>query len=105
MLKAFTFSLLIISLFVCNTIFAQKTDSSKISKSKKYGSGIFSRTDSTMPYSPRRATYRSAILPGWGQATNKKYWKIPVVYAALGITGYIFFRNVKQYREARGAYS
>jgi hypothetical protein len=104
MLKAFTIFLFIISLFVCNDIFAQKTDTSRIRKSKKLGTGIFSRTDTTMPYSPRRATYRSAILPGWGQATNKKYWKIPVVYAALGVTTYIFFHNVKQYNEAKNAY-
>jgi len=104
MLKVFTIFLFIISLFVCNDSFAQKkADSLKIS-TKKYSSGIFSRTDTSMPYSPRRATYRSAIIPGWGQATNKKYWKIPIVYAALGVTTYIFFHNVKQYREAKNAY-
>ena len=104
MLKAFTIFLFTISLLVCNNIFAQKkTDSLKIS-SKKYNSGIFSKTDTSMLYSPRRATYRSAIIPGWGQATNKKYWKIPIVYAALGVTTYIFFHNVKQYNEAKNAY-
>ncbi|MEO6539716.1 MAG: DUF5683 domain-containing protein [Ferruginibacter sp.] len=109
MFKAVTFSLFIISLFVCNVIFAQADSlkvkiSTKNSESKKRNLGLFSKTDTTMPYSPRRATYRSAILPGWGQATNKKYWKIPVVYAALGVTTYIFFHNVKQYNEAKNAY-
>lgn len=55
-------------------------------------------------YSPRKAIIRSAILPGWGQYTNKKYWKIPLVYGALGTTGYLFFRNLNQYKEARNAY-
>ena len=55
-------------------------------------------------YSPRKAIIRSAILPGWGQYTNKKYWKIPIVYGALGTTGYLFFSNLNQYKEARNAY-
>lgn len=53
---------------------------------------------------PRRASIRSAIIPGWGQAYNKKYWKIPVIYAALGITGYIFFDNLQIYQDVRYAY-
>jgi hypothetical protein len=55
-------------------------------------------------YSPRKAIVRSAIIPGWGQAINKKYWKIPVVYAALGTTTYLFFRNLNQYQDAKNAY-
>jgi hypothetical protein len=53
---------------------------------------------------PKKATIRSAILPGWGQAYNKKYWKIPIIYGALGTTAYVFFYNVKTYRELRFAY-
>ncbi|KYP13936.1 DUF5683 domain-containing protein [Flavihumibacter sp. CACIAM 22H1] len=56
------------------------------------------------PHNPRKATIRSAIIPGWGQVYNKKYWKVPIVYAALGITGYVFFDNIKTYREVRFAY-
>jgi hypothetical protein len=55
-------------------------------------------------FSPKKATIRSAILPGWGQAYNKKYWKIPLVYGALGTTAGVFFFNVKTYRELRFAY-
>jgi len=62
------------------------------------------KTDSVKPYSPRKAIVRSAIVPGWGQITNKKYWKVPLVYGALGTTGYLFFRNLNQYKEAKRAY-
>ena len=55
-------------------------------------------------HSPRKATIRSAILPGWGQAYNKKYWKIPIVYGALGTAAGIFIYNVKNYRDLRFAY-
>jgi len=56
-------------------------------------------------HSPRIAAIRSAILPGLGQIYNKKYWKLPIVYAALGITGYIFVDNIKTYKEYRFAYA
>ncbi|HEX7902990.1 MAG TPA: DUF5683 domain-containing protein [Chitinophagaceae bacterium] len=59
----------------------------------------------TKKNTPRIAAIRSAIVPGLGQIYNKKYWKVPIVYAALGITGYIFFDNIKTYREYRFAYS
>ena len=81
-------------------LFAQQ-DSTR----KKKNTAVFSKPDLAKGYNPRIATYRSALLPGWGQATNKKYWKIPVVYAALGTTAVIFFRNVKQYKEAKNAYA
>jgi len=55
-------------------------------------------------HSPKKAALRSAILPGWGQVYNKKYWKIPIVYAALGTTGYIFFYNLGTYKDLRLAY-
>lgn len=58
--------------------------------------------DST--YNPNKAVIRSLILPGWGQVTNKKYWKLPLVYGALGTTGYMFFRNIKQYKDSKQAY-
>lgn len=61
-------------------------------------------TDTIKKYNPNVAIRRSAMIPGWGQATNKKYWKIPLVYGALGTTGYFFFRNLKQYKEARDAF-
>ncbi len=105
MFKASTLIIFICSLFVCSNLFAQKPDPVKSGDStKKRNTKIFSKTDPSKAYNPRIATYRSAILPGWGQATNKKYWKIPVVYAALGTTTYIFFRNVRQYNEAKNAY-
>ncbi|HNJ28899.1 MAG TPA: DUF5683 domain-containing protein [Ferruginibacter sp.] len=99
MLKPVSCLLILFTLFGAFRTMAQQ-DSAK----QKKNTNLFSKPDPAKAYNPRIAMYRSAILPGWGQATNKKYWKIPVVYAALGTTTYIFFRNVKQYREARDAY-
>jgi hypothetical protein len=49
----------------------------------------------------KKATRRSAIVPGWGQATNKQVWKVPIVYAGLGIPAYLFFQNLSQYKLLR----
>ena len=56
------------------------------------------------PFDPRKATFRSAVLPGWGQVYNKRYWKLPLVYGALGITAGVYFYNVKTYRQLKLAY-
>lgn len=42
-----------------------------------------------------RASLMSALLPGLGQVYNRKYWKVPIIYAALGGIGY-FARNFNQ---------
>ncbi len=56
-------------------------------------------------HSPKRATIYSAILPGLGQAYNKKYWKIPIIYAGFGTIGYFIGWNNKYYNTYKLAYS
>ena len=51
-----------------------------------------------------KAAIRSAIIPGWGQAYNKRYWKIPIVYGALAIPVYTFTYNKTWYDKTREAY-
>ena len=46
----------------------------------------------------------SMALPGLGQAYNKKYWKIPVIYAGFGVLGYFIHTNGTEYRKFREAY-
>ena len=46
----------------------------------------------------------SAIVPGLGQAYNKKYWKMPIVYATMGTTIYFFNYNNKLYKDYKQAY-
>ena len=36
------------------------------------------------PLAPSKAAFYSAILPGLGQIYNRRYWKLPIVYGALG---------------------
>ena len=56
------------------------------------------------PLRPAKAAFYSAILPGLGQAYNKRYWKIPIVYAALGTGVYAYTWNNKRYHSYRDAY-
>jgi hypothetical protein len=56
-------------------------------------------------YDPGKAALRSAILPGLGQIYNRKYWKVPIVYGALGTTAGIFLFNLQWYRRTRYAFN
>lgn len=55
-------------------------------------------------HSPRKASIYSAVLPGAGQAYNKKYWKIPVIYAGFGVLGYFVKTNNDEYKIYKNAY-
>ena len=55
-------------------------------------------------HSPKKAGWMSAALPGLGQAYNKKYWKIPVIYAAFGTITYFLVMNNAEYVKYRDAY-
>ena len=61
-------------------------------------------TDTIKPHSPHKAAVLSAILPGAGQVYNKKYWKVPIVYAAIGVTGFYAYDNLTIYRGLRDEY-
>jgi hypothetical protein len=67
-----------------------------------YSFPSFAQTDS-IQHSPKKATIYSAVLPGLGQAYNRKYWKIPVIYAGLGACTYFFFTNNNEYQRTRKA--
>lgn len=55
-------------------------------------------------HSPTKASLMSACLPGLGQFYNKKYWKIPIVYAGLGVMTYFIVFNANEYTTYKGAY-
>jgi len=55
-------------------------------------------------HSPRKATIMSALLPGLGQSYNKKYWKIPIIYAGFAGLGYLVKTNNDDYKIYKDAY-
>ena len=56
-------------------------------------------------HSPKKATIRSLLIPGWGQVYNKKYWKVPIVWGAIGIPAYLYTYNRKWYDKTKYALS
>ena len=55
-------------------------------------------------HSVGKAAIYSAALPGLGQAYNRKYWKIPIIYAGFGVITYFIVSNNKEYRIYKEAY-
>ncbi len=61
--------------------------------------------DSINYHSAKKASLYSAVLPGLGQAYNKKYWKIPIIYAGFGTLIYFIGVNGGEYRNFKDAYN
>ena len=83
--------------FACTVVYSQKKGNDLTIKADTIAVKI-------NPLAPAKAAFYSAIVPGLGQAYNKKYWKIPLVYGALGTTIYFFITNNKKYNTFRDVY-
>ncbi|MCB0791796.1 MAG: hypothetical protein H6595_12035 [Flavobacteriales bacterium] len=55
-------------------------------------------------HSPTRAAIYSAVIPGLGQVYNRKYWKVPIVFAGLGVSYYFIDHNRSQFHRYKDAY-
>lgn len=93
-------------LIFATSLFAQTTDSLIVKKDKK----VIVVNDSLLPkdkyepLAPARAAFYSAVLPGLGQAYNKQYWKIPIIYAGMAAGIYFYKQQDKEYDRFRNAY-
>lgn len=56
------------------------------------------------PLAPSKVAFYSAVLPGLGQAYNRSYWKIPLVYGGLAGGVYFYKQNNDQFHKYRNAY-
>jgi len=74
------------------------TDDTDLSKIFKFDTLGYSK------HSPAKAAMMSAVLPGLGQIYNGKYWKVPIVYIAIGISAERFLTFQNQYTRFRRAY-
>jgi hypothetical protein len=91
--------IILFGLFCLNTV-AQNT-SGDLKIKKKDSSYVSSKMDIL---APSKAAFYSAVLPGLGQMYNKKYWKVPLVYAALGTGVYFYVDNNNGYDRYRTAF-
>lgn len=81
-----------------STLKLSKTFSKGDLKNSKFGSNPFDAN------APAKAAFYSAVLPGLGQAYNKSYWKIPLVYGAIGVSTYFYINSNNEYKRYRDAY-
>lgn len=56
------------------------------------------------PLAPSKAAFYSAVLPGLGQIYNRRYWKTPIVWAAIGTGVYAYIYNDAEYDRFRAAF-
>jgi hypothetical protein len=56
------------------------------------------------PLAPSKAAFYSAVLPGLGQIYNRRYWKVPIVYGAIGTGIYAYVYNDDLYDRFRSAF-
>jgi hypothetical protein len=87
----FVFS--IFGCFIINLCYAQSISAEDIKK-----------IENEDPLRPSRAAFFSAVIPGLGQVYNKRYWKIPLVYGAIGTSIFTYDENHKNYLRYRNAY-
>lgn len=93
---------------ISSTTFAQKLDTAKVLSSTKavvdttkklsFLKSVLKTDSSNKRSIPRTVLLRSLVLPGWGQATNKQYWVIPIVYAAAAGGVYTIWWNNDKYK-------
>lgn len=91
--------LMLILVFTNQSVQAQKFDMRPSS-----GAGIFSRTPRDTVPTPKKVLFRSLIIPGWGQITNKQIWKVPIIYAGLIGMSVWGVHMTKTYHDLRAAY-
>ncbi|MGB7393491.1 MAG: DUF5683 domain-containing protein [Pricia sp.] len=56
------------------------------------------------PLAPSKAAFYSAVIPGLGQIYNKRYWKAPIVWGAIGAAVYGYTWNDNAYQRFRTAF-
>tara|TARA_R110000868_G_scaffold14075_14_gene65794 strand:+ start:9729 stop:10391 length:663 start_codon:yes stop_codon:yes gene_type:complete len=65
---------------------------------------VFKKRKAINPLAPSKAAFYSAVLPGLGQIYNKRYWKVPIVYAAIGTSIFAYDFNNSRYKRFRTAF-
>lgn len=53
---------------------------------------------------PSKIVWMGAVVPGWGQILNRKYWKLPIVYGGLLGCYYAYSWNASRYNSYHTAY-
>lgn len=104
------FALLLFITFFGHHFFAQETpDSTQV-----VSADTSTIADTAKVHSIKLATIFSAVIPGAGQVYNhiampkgqkKAFWKVPLIYAGLGVTTYFALKNNSEQRAIKTEYT
>jgi hypothetical protein len=87
-----------------DTLFFLLPDSARIALSQE-NEGLPAIKDTTVfKPNPKTAYLIAAVFPGFGQAYNRQYWKLPIVYGGLVGFMYAITWNNKVYQDYKRAY-
>lgn len=100
--SAITAIMAVSSWLCCNVVNAQQSDTTAAPLAVVADSNVVVLPEST--HSVKKAVRYSMVLPGLGQAYNRKYWKIPIIYGLGGFTAFTAVRNGREYIRYRDAY-
>ena len=87
---------------VIDTAQANKTD--EVSN-KEFEKWLSKKNKPRFRANPNKSLLYSLIVPGMGQFYNRRYWKVPLVYAAYGGVIYAIDFNRKNFRRFKTAYA
>ena len=83
--------------FIYNKSFSQTDSLQENGKARVLSLDTTATIKVDKKHSPYKATLYAALIPGAGQLYNKQYWKLPLVYAGVGIFAYFISSNNTQY--------
>lgn len=104
---SFLFLLLVLNGLTAQEMTPQEQPEDSLNTALK-GQGIsiedIQKRENINPLAPSKAAFYSAVLPGLGQIYNRRYWKVPIVYAAIGTGVYAYIFNDNEYDRFRSAF-
>jgi hypothetical protein len=112
-LKNVFLSFAILSAFLTSGILRSQNnpfpDTIKVDSSEAARKGLFDKENRKtfkiiFSGKPAKAALFSLVIPGGGQAYNKKYWKVPIAWGLVGFFGYTAIQSNNTYKEIDNAY-
>jgi len=105
-------SFILLLFFISAPVFAQSSFLTKDQTLLEYRSNsvdgysmpVFNSNENSEYPDPKSVLYRSLMIPGWGQVTNRQIWKVPIVYGIFAGIGYFAYQLHDLYSDYRAAY-
>ncbi|NLI71370.1 MAG: hypothetical protein GX361_01395 [Bacteroidales bacterium] len=84
--------------------FKENHDSMVVTPKTALADTVEVKVDSVFKPDPLRSVWLGAVIPGYGQIVNRKYWKLPIVYGSFLGCAYAISWNNSRYVSYKNAY-